>query len=128
MGAWAGSKGVVTMEGHTHHPGQARGWLLVVTIGVLLGACAPAAPSSKAPGGAAGTSAGGPGAPAAASDTASSDRVVRGGTYVIGNHNDLINFDTATLGGGIKLSVMGLVQSGLMKWGKATVVDLSKLA
>jgi len=39
--------------------------------------------------------------------------VVRGGTYVIGNHNDLVNFDTATLGGGIKLSVMGLVQSGL---------------
>ena len=119
-----GSKRSGDDGGHSHHPRQARGWLLVVTITALLGACAPAAPSTRAPeGGAGGTS-----APGTASDTASADRVVRGGTYVIGNHNDLVNFDTATLGGGIKLSVMGLVQSGLMKWGKATVVDPSKLA
>src|SRR6476469_7952672 len=109
------------MREWTSLQGMVASWLPPVAVLALFAACAPAAPQAKpqnvspAPAGAA----------AAQADAPAADRVVRGGTFVIGNHNDLVNFDTMTVGGGIKLSVMGLVQNGLMKWGKTTVVDHS---
>src|SRR5947207_839919 len=81
----------------------------------LLAACAPAAPPSTAK-----PAAGAPSgqAPAAASGQPTApEQVVRGGTFVIGMHGDLVNFDAVTQTGALHLSVMGLVQSGLLKWG-----------
>ena len=55
-------------------------------------------------------------------------KVVRGGTFGIGMHADLVNFDAVTQSGTLHLSVLGLVQNGLLKWGKSTVVDHGKVA
>ena len=51
-----------------------------------------------------------------------------GGKYIIGNHGDLVSFEAVTEGGALHLSVTALVQSGLMQWGKTTVVDPAKIS
>jgi peptide/nickel transport system substrate-binding protein len=103
--------------------GQASRWLVSLVVLALAAACAPGAPSSTAQKPSAAPAA----EPGAQAGAPAGDRVVRGGTFAIGIHQDLLDFDTMTVGGGIKLAVMGLVQSGLLKWGKTTVVDHSKV-
>jgi peptide/nickel transport system substrate-binding protein len=101
-------------------PRKASDGLTVLAVLALLAACAPTAPVA-APSRPAGSPATGEtgGTPA--------ERVVRGGTFGIGVHADLVNFDAATQSGTLHLSVLGLVQNGLMKWGKSTVVDHGKV-
>jgi peptide/nickel transport system substrate-binding protein len=101
--------------------------LLGALVGLGLVACAPAAPPSSAKPGASASAPGGQAAGPAAAPV-SPEKIVRGGTFIVGMHGDLVNFDSITQTGALHLSVMGLVQSGLMKWGKTTVVDPTKLA
>src|SRR3954454_3822451 len=107
-------------------PRSPRFAVLGALVGLALVACAPAAPpSSTKPGGAAGAPGGQAAGPAAA--PVAPDKIVRGGTFIIGMHGDLVNFDAVTQSGALHVSVMGLVQSGLMKGGKSIVVDPTKL-
>src|SRR5438094_7961326 len=109
-------------------PRSSRFAVLGALVGLAIVACAPAAPPSSAkPGGGAAGAPGGQAAGPAAAPVAP-EKIVRGGTYIIGMHGDLVNFDAVTQTGALHLSVMGLVQSGLMKWGKTTVVDPTKLS
>jgi peptide/nickel transport system substrate-binding protein len=103
-------------------PGKASNGLAVLAVLTLLAACAPAPPApvaaSSRPAGSAATG---------ETDGTPAERVVRGGTFGIGVHADLVNFDAMTQSGTLHLSVLGLVQNGLLKWGKSTVVDHGKV-
>ncbi len=109
------------MDRRARFPGQR--WAVFAVILGLAAACVPAAPPSTAK--PAGSAASGQTSDPAA---AAPEKIVRGGTFVIGMHGDLVNFDVVTQTAALHLSVMSLVQSGLMKWGKSTVVDPTKLA
>ena len=91
---------------------------------VLALACAPTPATAPAtPGGAVAPAPGAPGAPAPAAQM----EPVRGGVFRIGNHGDLVDFDMATEGGALHLSVGGLVQSGMLKWDKSPIFDQTKV-
>src|SRR3954453_16718977 len=79
----------------------------------LLAACAPAAPPVNKPADASAQ------APTPGGAATPADHPVRGGTSGIGMHGDLVSFDVVTQTATLHLSVMGLVQSGLLEWGKS---------